>query len=290
MPAFTLNSIAVIVVTYNSSAIIGELLASVRSGEPSPVFVRVVDNASTDWAKTEKVVAEFGAEFQRLPSNLGYGGAVNAAARSVPYEKTAFLIANADITLAPGALTRLSDTLSRDPNAAAIGPRILNPDGSTYPSARAQPSLRVGLGHALLADVWPSNPWSRKYHGDPPRPGESVRAVGWLSGACLLVDRAKFDRIGGFDDRFFMYFEDVDLGRRFGKHGFVNVYDPMAVITHLGAHSTRARSKDMTTAHHVSAYRFLSKKYDGVVLAPLRAILRIGLYLRLQVKLRNGAR
>jgi N-acetylglucosaminyl-diphospho-decaprenol L-rhamnosyltransferase len=101
-----------------------------------------------------------------------------------------------------------------------------------------------------------------------------------LSGACVLVRKSAFDEIGGFDTGFFMYFEDVDLGYRLGKSGHRNVYEPAAVVTHTGAHSTNSDSGRMITAHHESARRFLNKKYSGPLLWPVRVVLRIGLQLR----------
>jgi N-acetylglucosaminyl-diphospho-decaprenol L-rhamnosyltransferase len=89
-----------------------------------------------------------------------------------------------------------------------------------------------------------------------------------------------FDEIGGFDEHYFMYFEDVDLGYRFGKAGYRNRYEPAAIVTHAGAHSTAAESALMVASHHESARRFLNKKYSGPVLWPLRVALGLGLRAR----------
>jgi GT2 family glycosyltransferase len=134
--------------------------------------------------------------------------------------------------------------MTAEPDAGAVGPRILNPDGSTYPSARAVPSLFGGAMHAVLHPFWKSNPWSVRYRNDTDA-AVAVRDVGWLSGACVLVRRSAFDAIGGFDAAYFMYFEDVDLGERFGRYGWRNVYDPSAVVTHIGGESTKSESAAM---------------------------------------------
>jgi N-acetylglucosaminyl-diphospho-decaprenol L-rhamnosyltransferase len=96
----------------------------------------------------------------------------------------------------------------------------------------------------------------------------------------VLVRRTSFEQIGGFDTKYFMYFEDVDLGYRFGKAGFRNVYEPQAVVTHSGAHSTTSSQSRMIAEHHRSAERFLRKKYSRPVLWPLRVALALGLRLR----------
>jgi N-acetylglucosaminyl-diphospho-decaprenol L-rhamnosyltransferase len=94
------------------------------------------------------------------------------------------------------------------------------------------------------------------------------------------VRRSAFERIGGFDEAYFMYFEDVDLGYRFGLQGPRNVFEPAAVAVHTGAHSTTDSSRAMVQAHHASARRFLSKKYPGRVLTPLRALISVALRVR----------
>jgi N-acetylglucosaminyl-diphospho-decaprenol L-rhamnosyltransferase len=99
----------------------------------------------------------------------------------------------------------------------------------------------------------------------------------------VLVRRSAFAELGGFDSGYFMYFEDVDLGYRLGKSGYRNVYEPSAVVTHTGAHSTSSDSGRMLTAHHDSAIRFLNRKYARRSLWPVRAVLTLGLRLRLAV-------
>jgi N-acetylglucosaminyl-diphospho-decaprenol L-rhamnosyltransferase len=156
---------------------------------------------------------------------------------------------------------------------------VLNPDGSVYPSARAVPSLRTGIGHALFANLWQRNPWTLAYRRESD-PSDQARDAGWLSGSCLMVRRSAFDAIDGFDEGYFMYFEDVDLGFRLGRAGYRNVYEPSAQVTHVGAHSTGSESARMVAAHHASARRFLSKKYAGWWLWPVRVVLRVGLAIR----------
>jgi N-acetylglucosaminyl-diphospho-decaprenol L-rhamnosyltransferase len=106
------------------------------------------------------------------------------------------------------------------------------------------------------------------------------RTVGWLSGSCLLLRRAAFDEVGGFDPAYFMYFEDTDLGDRFGRAGWKNVYMPEAVATHVGGHATRREPARMQAAHHDSALRYLSRRYAAWWWFPLRLALRGGLAVR----------
>ncbi len=120
-----------------------------------------------------------------------------------------------------------------------MGPLIRDPDGSVYPSARHLPSLIRGGMHAVVGPFWKSNPWTAAYRQEQLEPSE--RPVGWLSGSCLLLRRSAFDEVSGFDERYFMYMEDVDLGDRLGRAGWQNVYVPSAEILHDKGHADRSR-------------------------------------------------
>jgi N-acetylglucosaminyl-diphospho-decaprenol L-rhamnosyltransferase len=98
-----------------------------------------------------------------------------------------------------------------------------------------------------------------------------------LSGSCLLVRRAAFDAVDGFDPSYFMYFEDVDLGERLGRAGWQSVYIPSAEVTHVGAHATAREPRRMATEHHRSAWRWVQRHYSGPWWAPVRLVLRTGL-------------
>ena len=144
-----------------------------------------------------------------------------------------------------GALDVLLAAADRWPRAAALGPGIRTPTNDLYPSARGFPSLGRGIAHALLGWVWPSNPWTASYRRE--RTDAEERAIdGWLSGSCLLLRREAFVAVGGFDQTYFMYFEDTDLCERLLRAGWQNVYVPSAQVTHEGGHATetgRGRSR-----------------------------------------------
>lgn len=271
-------SVGVVTVTYRSSADVVDFLRSVRATADVQKTV-VVDNLSEHSDEIERAVRAEGAEIIRLDDNLGYGLAVNAGIAAMPQDVEFVLISNPDVRLQDGAVGTLVARLQAQPRTAAVGPRILNEDGSIYPSARRVPSLREGVGHALFARLWPANPWTRHYRQDS-APSDEARTVGWLSGACLMVRRSAFDEIHGFDGEYFMYFEDVDLGYRFGRAGWNNRYEPGASVTHVGGTSTSRDAARMLRVHHRSADRFLSRKYQGWYLAPLRWSLHVGLEVR----------
>ncbi|TFC90428.1 MULTISPECIES: glycosyltransferase family 2 protein [Cryobacterium] len=282
-----LDATVVVTVSYNSSMQLTGFLESVKLSEEDDLIVIVADNMSADLDSTSQIAQSHGARLLALPENRGYGGAINAAVASLPASFEYVLISNPDVELGLGTVTALLAELDGDPHVGAVGPRVLNADGSTYPSGRQLPSLRNGVGHALFARIWPDNPWSRSYRAESQ--GSDVRRpVGWLSGACLLVRRTAFEELNGFDEGFFMYFEDVDLGYRMGKAGWTNVYTPAASVVHTGAHSTSTESGKMVRAHHDSAYRYLEKKYSASYLAPVRWALKLGLTVRARVLARTG--
>jgi len=269
--------VALVTVSYDSGEVLGPFLDSVEAAGGAATVI-VVDNASPGIVAVERAIAEHPVEFLRLPDNRGYGGAVNAALPLLPPAAEFILVANPDVVFHEEAISRMLAVAERMPDVGAVGPRILDPDGTTYPSARRLPSLRTGIGHALFWPVWPGNPWTRSYREDQREPVE--RDAGWLSGACLLLRRTAFEEIGGFDDAYFMYFEDVDLGERLSQAGWRNRYAPEAIVTHTGAHSTSASKGAMARAHHRSAYRYVARRYSAWYLAPLRVVVRVGIALR----------
>jgi len=270
-------TLAVVVVSYQSTDVLAEFLASLEESSVVPSQVVIVDNSPEVMAipgpKTLPKISVI-----HRPDNPGYGSAVNIGVRSLPVGCEWVVICNPDIVVHPDTLESLLSVARSIPEAAALGPAISNKDGSLYPSARALPTLGVGIGHALLGNVWPTNPWTIAYRGD--YRSEYVRESGWLSGSFQLMRREAFEKVKGFDGGYFMFFEDVDLGWRLGQAGYRNVYVPQARATHLGGHSTKQSHQAMIRAHHESAVRFISKRYPGALWWPLRALIGLGLSLR----------
>ena len=224
----------------------------------------------------------------RTGGNLGYGTAVNRAVAKLASEDEYLIVANPDVVWAPGSIDELLAAAERWPRAATLGPLIRDPDGSIYPSARHLPSLIRGGMHAVVGFAWKGNPWTKTYRQERLEPSE--RPVGWLSGSCLLVRREAFDQIGGFDERYFMYMEDVDLGDRFGRAGWLNVYVPSAEILHDKGHSTGRDPARNLRAHHDSTYIYLTSRHIGWWRAPLRWTMRGALKVRARAAVRKSRR
>jgi N-acetylglucosaminyl-diphospho-decaprenol L-rhamnosyltransferase len=285
-----LDDLPVVTVTYSPGPHLERFLSSLTLATDLPVHVVMADNGSTDGTPEAAVERFQNIRLLRTGANLGYGGAVNCAVASLPDSESAdfLIIANPDVVWGPGSIDALLEAAQRWPRAAAFGPLIRDPDGSVYPSARHLPSLIRGGMHAVVGPIWKRNPWTAAYRQERLEPSE--RPVGWLSGSCLLVRRSVFDSIGGFDERYFMYMEDVDLGDRLGKAGWQNVYVPAAEVLHDKGHSTGKDPARNLAAHHTSTYTYLSDRHAGWQRAPLRATMKVALAARARLAVRKARR
>ncbi|HTZ09833.1 MAG TPA: glycosyltransferase family 2 protein [Acidimicrobiales bacterium] len=251
-------SVAAVVVNHDAGDLLLECVRSLRHDGVGEIVV--VDNASTDGSLHALEASGVGAEVVRTGANLGYGAGAN---RGIPATSgDLVVVSNPDVVVHPGAVAELGRALAADPTTAIAGPRVEEPDGTRYPSARRFPSLVDGAGHALLAGIAPGNRFSRRY-----RMGDLEAAprteVDWVSGAFFLARRQALEELGGFDEGYFMYAEDTDLCWRARRAGWGVLYVPGAVVTHRQGVSTARRPYRMLLAHHRSVLRFASRTTTG---------------------------
>lgn len=232
----------------------------------------VVDNASRDGSAdvARRLGAEHGLPVKVIenPTNTGYASAANLGAAATGGDW--LLVANPDTRFEPGSIARLVATAAADPTIGCVGPHLRNPDGSDYPTGRRFPSVLVGAVHAALATVWAGNPATRRYHMTNVDRTIPIQ-VDWVSGACMLLRRETWDRVGGFDDGYFMYAEDMDLCLQVKRAGWRVVFDGAADVEHTVGGSTRSRPYRKVFDHHRSAFRFYRRHYQGdprLALAP----------------------
>ena len=194
------SELIVVTVTYSPGPHLDRFLASLSHATERSLTVVMADNGSTDGVPEEALERYPNARLLHTGANLGYGSAVNRAVRKYlsadvgsgpAADPEFFIVANPDVVWGPGSIDVLLAAAQRWPRAGALGPLIRDPDGSIYPSARHQPSLVRGGMHAVVGPVWKSNPWTAAYRQERLEPSE--RAVGWLSGSCLLLRRQAFD-------------------------------------------------------------------------------------------------
>jgi N-acetylglucosaminyl-diphospho-decaprenol L-rhamnosyltransferase len=281
-------ALAAVLVNYNAGA---ELVRAVQSivDEVGPLSWEavVVDNASSDGSAEGVLRFAPHVRLVRNAGNVGFGRGVNqgVAATSAPI----VLVMNPDCRLRPGALAGLIAELERYPDCAIVGPRILNPDGSVQGSARGDPDMLTGLfGRSTwLQRLVPGLAVARRnvVSTDAAAGGPSV-PVDWLSGACMLVRRSAFERAHGFDEGYFMYWEDADLCRRLRGAGHHVRYVPAATAVHRIGQSSRSASALAARAFHASAYRYYATHVAPGVFNPKRPIARALLAARLWWTLR----
>jgi len=282
------DGLTVVTVTYSPGPHLDRFLATLSHATERPVTVIMADNGSIDGAPEEAAKRYSNARLLRMDGNLGYGTAVNRAVAEVTPESEFVVVANPDVQWGPRSIDLLLEAAERWPKAGSLGPLIRDPDGSVYPSARHLPSLIRGGMHAVVGPFWKSNPWTAEYRQERTEPSE--RPVGWLSGSCLLLRRSAFDEVAGFDERYFMYMEDVDLGDRLGRAGWQNIYVPSAEILHDKGHATGRDPARNLAAHHRSTYTFLSDRHPKLWQAPLRWTIRGALAARAGLVVRNSRR
>ena len=263
--------VSVVVVSWNTRELLRRCLESmVDEADTGRIEVIVVDNASSDGSADLVHEAFPWAELLALEDNIGFGPAVNAGAARARGRWLA--IANADIALRRGSLDDLLLAGERDPAAGALAPRLVLPDGTTQHSVFTFPTLgfvallNLGVGAAipalaerlLMVGAW-----------DPERP----RRVPWAIAAFLVVRRDAWESIGGFDERQWMYAEDLDLGWRLARAGYRTRYVPTAPVDHHSAASTSQAWGDNRTARwQRSTYAWMLRRRGWL---PTRAVAAI---------------
>jgi N-acetylglucosaminyl-diphospho-decaprenol L-rhamnosyltransferase len=265
------GAIAAVVVNYESGPALVRCVDGLRS-EPVAEVV-VVDNGSMD-GSLDEVRRRFPEVVVLVPGqNLGYGAAANrgVAATTSPWA----LVCNSDVEVGPGAVTLLVETLTANPGYALVGPMIRTSEGDRYPSARRFPSLIDAAGHALLGMFAPDNRFTRSYQqAHLGEAGPGPQTSDWVSGACFMARRSAFEEVGGFDEAYFMYAEDVDLCWRLGRAGWQVAYVPGSEVTHVQGVSTDRHPYRMIFEHHRSLLRFAARSSGGwrKALLPLVAL------------------
>lgn len=252
---------AAVVVNFEAGALLTECVDALRADTSAgPVEVVVVDNGSTDGSVVALRAEHPDVTVMEPHANLGYGRAANlgVAATHAPV----VLVCNPDTVLAPGSARVVLDAFAADPDVAIVGPHILNPDGTTYPSARTAPGTGVAVGHALLGRVAPRNRFTRAYR-QTDAATDRPRDVDWVSGAALWFRRSALDRVGGWDERFFLFLEDVDVCREVTSAGGRVRYEPAAEVTHVVGVSRASAPVRSIVDHHRGAYRYLDKWWTG---------------------------
>lgn len=215
------EDVAVVIVHYRGIALTLGALADVPAGIP----VVVVDNSGDAARLRPAVLARPGAVLVESGANLGFGRGVNLGARHT--HASLLLLLNPDAVLSAAALRELTRTLRESPGVAAVGPALADRDGHLHRDGGGWlPSISRALAHAVLGPA----AGDRGIWALPSRP--EPMEVEWLTGACLLLRRDAFDAVGGFDEAYPLYNEDMDLGARLRGQGWRLVLDARVRVVH----------------------------------------------------------
>ncbi len=259
--------LSIIIVSWNVRDLLRACLASLPAALPPPDASQpltfhasrftfhetiVIDNASAD-DSADMVARDFpDVRLIRNTANLGFGRANNQGIALA--QGRYLLLLNSDTILPPGALVLLLDFMETHPQAGACSPRLLLPDGRPQPYAFGNdPSLGYLLRRGINRLVFrrPLHDWATAIS----------QPVDWISGACLLLRRDALQQVGGFDEAFFMYFEDVDLCLRLRQAGWQVWHHPAVGITHLGGQSLK-QNPAAQAAYQQSLRHFYCKHYS----------------------------
>lgn len=227
MPDAPPADVDVVVVTHNGEPVIRPALSSLSRSRGPALRLIVVDTASTDDTAAE--AKELADELIVLPDNIGYGAACNVglARARAPW----VLLCNQDLLFDPSSVERLLETALEEERSctrrAIVSAQLLSPDGAVVEHGHELPTL---FGTVILLLGGEARVRYRNAAGAAPGP----RHCGWVSGACLLARRETLQELGGFDERFFMYVEDLDLFWRLRDAGGHCVLAPGPGVTHFG--------------------------------------------------------
>jgi len=260
------------VVTWNTRDLTAEALRRLLDTDQGcRLRLLVHDNASTDGTPdaVREQVPE--ADVEVCPENLGFAAGVNRllARSTAPW----FLTLNSDAWPAPGAIGAMVAAAERHPRAAAVAPRLERPDGTLEHSTHPFPSV----GIALASAVGVRGKWGERHALYGAWGHDRERAVDWAVGAALLLRRDAVLDIGGFDESFFMYVEDLEWGHRAWSRGWEVWFTPDALVVHVGNASGQQRYGSARTATWLAnTYIFYRRHHGAVSTAAYRAVNAFG--------------
>ncbi len=226
--------ISILIVSWNVASHLRDCLLSVQAEEKLKpglsIEVTIVDNASADG--TVQMLAR---EFSSVTTisndkNLGFAAGCNQgiASSSADY----IFLLNPDTLLLPGSLHHMLEYMQVHPEVAAVGPKLLNSDNTVQPSRRRFPTLATALIESTIFQSWfPDLPLLRRFYIKD-MPDTVVQEVDWLVGACVLLRREALQMVGMLDERFFMYFEELDWFYRAKAFGWKAMNLPEAQVMH----------------------------------------------------------
>ena len=282
--------VSVVIVSYNSRAVLDPCLQSLKKQNVfDDTEVIVVDNASSDGSPTMVRERHPWVKLIAGRKNVGFSRGVNIGIREARGEY--FLILNPDTVVRPDSIERLLEFMKRTPSAGIVGPKLVYNDGTLQYSCRRFYTWKVLVLRRTILGKILKNSAAVADHMMLDFDHESTREVDWILGACLLVRRRAVESVGLLDERFFLYFEDVDWCYRMRQKGWKVFYHPESVVIHSYAReSAQSVINRSVIAHLASLIRYYDK-WNPVfyLLKKYREVIKIGLFLVVDVAAFNLA-
>ncbi len=254
--------LTIIIVSYNSLDYLKECLDSIFSNPPGSRYeIVIVDNASIDG--TSGFIENNYPTVALISNNknIGFAAANNKAIKST--RSGYILLINSDCEVKGDALDRLVKFIDADPEIGIAGPKIINSDGSIQPSCRNFPSFFGAAAHTLLTNIYPDNPFSKKYKLiDVSR--DKPFKVDWVSGSCMIIRRSALVDTGPLDENYFMYVEDLDICYRMWQANWKVYYMPDSEILHHTGGSGGGNIKSSLRMQK-SVFYFFWKNYKKTI-------------------------
>lgn len=250
------NSISIILVNYNGADILPECLYSLEKYiNKDNCEIIIVDNNSQD-NSIDIIENQFpDIKLIKLPKNIGFGAGNNAGAKIATGEFL-FLL-NTDTILIENTSQVLSNYLHQNQDVGVVSSRITFQDGSYQLSCGKLPNLIVEFIDKFRYSL--DRKWHSIFSSLYDRQYSSVQEVGWVTGACLMIRRDVFKQLRGFDESFFMYFEDKDICKRVHDAGFKVIYYPKTSLIHLLGGSSKGVKKSVNTYYRESQLYYYQK-------------------------------
>lgn len=267
-------AVSVVIVSYNVADLLAAAIDSVLADVECAGIcgeVVVVDNNSVDGSAA--AVREHYPEVRLITNttNVGFGRAANQGMLAARGEVVVVL--NPDASVRPGFFAAIKGYLAQEPYVGLLGPHIVQPDGAIQPSCRRRYTLATALLESTPLQWWfGETPALRHFYCRELDETQAAK-VDWVVGACLVVRRTVLQAVGGFDPRFFMYFEETDWCRRIGEAGWEVAYVPDAEVLH---HHSQSADQDLTARalnFHRSRHAFMAKERGRLVALLLRGAL-----------------
>jgi GT2 family glycosyltransferase len=259
------------------------IACALRPGDEVIVF-----DQESDEAKRAAVAARHpGVRWIASPRNVGFAAGVNRAAAVARTPRLLWL--NPDAVISAPVVEALDAWLTSHPETGCVGPRVVDEDGRVQASARRfpDPTTAIAGRSTWLTRHFPDN-WLTR-HNLPARTADRPQTVDWLAGSCLLTRRDLFERLGGLDEGFFLYWEDADYCRRAAALGFGCTYLPTVSVQHAVGRSAALNPVAAIRAFHASAYRMFAK-HAGPIGRLCAPVVHLALWTRGEVLARATSR